>query len=142
MSLFSISLHFLRCAQSCDKKSYYSRLCSRVRENLFMERNAFSNLRVCACGSYLDMKPCHCLELDVFLIDAETRVSGYTELTKNCSFFQVFKCPQELFVCSSSVLIRMYINCTLNALFFSSPKVIPNKRNKAFNVSLADENKI
>ena len=36
----------------------------------------------------------------------------------------------------------MYINCTLNALFFSSPKVIVNKRNKAFNVSLADEKKI
>ena len=94
MSLFSISLHFLRCTQSCDKKSYYCRLWARVRENLFMERNAFSNLRVCAYGSYLDMKSCHCLELDVLLIDAETRVSGYTELTKNCSFFQVFKCPR------------------------------------------------
>ena len=107
-----------------------------------MERNAFLNLPMCAYGSYLDLKSCHYLELDVFLIDAETRVSGYTELTKNCSFFQVFKCPQELFFCFSSVLIRMYINCTLNALFFSSPKVIPNERNKAFNVSLADEKKI
>ena len=95
ISLFSISLHLLRCTRSCDKKSYYCRLSSRVRE-----------------------------------------------LTKNCSFFQVFKCPQELFVCFSSVRIRMYINCTLNALFFSSTKVIPNERNKAFNVSLADEKKI
>ena len=32
----------------------------------------------------------------------------------------------------------MYINCTLNALFFSPPKV----KHKAFNVSLVDEKKI
>ena len=97
---------------------------------------------MCAYGSYLDMKLRHCLELDVFLIDAETCVSGYAELTKNWSFCQVFRCSQELFVCFSSVLIRTYINCTLNALLFSSSKVIPNKRNKAFNLSLADEKKI
>ena len=36
------------------------------------------------------------------------------------------------------MLIRMYINCTLNALFFASPKV----KHKAFNVSLVDEKKI
>ena len=84
------------------------------------------------------MKSYHCLELDVFLIDTETCVSRYTELTKNCSFFQVFQCPQELFVCFSSILIRMYIDCTLNALFFSPPKV----KHKAFNVSLVDEKKI
>ena len=138
MSLFSICLHFLRCTRSCDKKSYYCCLCYRVRENLFFERNTFSKLRVCPYGSYLDMKSCHCLELDVFLIEAGTCVSGYTKLTKNCSFFQVFQCPQELFVCFSSILIRMYINCTLNALFFSPPKV----KHKAFNVSLVDEKKI
>ena len=91
MSLFSICLHFLRCTRSCDKKSYYCLLCSRVHENLFFECNAVSKLRVCPYGSYLDMKSCHCLELDVFLIDAETCVSGYTKLTKNCSFFKFFK---------------------------------------------------
>ena len=32
----------------------------------------------------------------------------------------------------------MYIDCTLNALFFSSPKV----KHKAFNVILVDEKKI
>ena len=47
MSLFSICLHFLRCTRSCGKKSYYCRLCSRVRENCFLERNAFTGLCVC-----------------------------------------------------------------------------------------------
>ena len=90
MSLFPICLHFLRCTRSCDKKCYYCRLCSQVRENLFFERNAFSKLRVCPYGSYLDMKSCHCLKLDVFLIHAETCVSGHTKLTKSCSFFKFF----------------------------------------------------
>ena len=36
MSLFSICLHFLRCTRSCDKKSNYCRICSRVREKFFL----------------------------------------------------------------------------------------------------------
>ena len=52
MFLFSIRLHSLRFTRSCDIKSYYCHLCSRVGENLFFERNAFSKLCVCPYGSY------------------------------------------------------------------------------------------
>ena len=37
MSLFSICLHFLRCTRSCDKKSNYCRVYSRVCEKIFLE---------------------------------------------------------------------------------------------------------
>ena len=45
MSLFSICLQFLRCAQSFDKKSSDCRLCSRVRES-FLNVMLFQN---CMC---------------------------------------------------------------------------------------------
>ena len=35
ISLFSVCLHFLRCGRSCEKKSGYCEMCSRVRENTF-----------------------------------------------------------------------------------------------------------
>ena len=35
MSLFSICLHILRCARSCDKKSNYCKVCSRARKKNF-----------------------------------------------------------------------------------------------------------
>ena len=49
MSLFSICLHFLRCTRSCDKKSNYSRGCSRVRENFFL------NVMLFQIGVYLQL---------------------------------------------------------------------------------------
>ena len=45
MSLFSICLHFLRCTRSCDIKSYYCCLCSRVRNFFF--RTEFFYRNVC-----------------------------------------------------------------------------------------------
>ena len=59
MFLFSICLHFLRCTRSCDRKSNYCRVCSRVRENFFIECNAFSNLCLCSSGTYLHMNNSH-----------------------------------------------------------------------------------
>ena len=46
MSLFSVCLHFLRCRRSCEKKSGYCKMCSRVRENTFYDYNAFLSLKV------------------------------------------------------------------------------------------------
>ena len=46
MSLFSVCLHFLRCQRSCEKKSGYCKMCSRVRENTFYDYNAFLSLKV------------------------------------------------------------------------------------------------
>ena len=87
MLLFSICLHYLRCTHSCDGKSYYCCFCSRAREKLFFEGNAFTGLCVCSYGTHLSLNFNHRVNLDVFLLDAENRLQSFTELTKNCSFF-------------------------------------------------------
>ena len=46
MSLFSICLHFLLCICSCDKKSYYCHLCSRVHETFFRTECFYKNVCV------------------------------------------------------------------------------------------------
>ena len=61
------------------------------------------------------------IDLNVFLF-GDTR---YLKQTKNCSLFQVFKYPQELFAAYpqelfaaafSSLLVRMYLHCTFRTL--------------------------
>ena len=41
---------------------------------------------------------------------------GYTIDNVKCCFFQIFAYLQELFAVFSSILIRMYINCTIKSL--------------------------
>ena len=130
MSLFSICLQFLRCARSCDKKANYCRICSRVRENFFMEGKTFQSLCLCPYGTYLGMNNYNRVDLDVFLMN-DMRGIGYTIDNDDCCFFQVFTYPQELFAAFSSILIRMYLNCTVK----SSSSLLSC-------VSLADEKKI
>ena len=84
---------------------------------------------VCPYGTFLSLNSSYRINLDVFLIDAEDYLYGFTESTKNCSFFQFFHCPEELFVSFSSILIRLFINCVMNVFNF-------------LKVSLADEKKI
>ena len=84
---------------------------------------------VCPYGTFLSLNSSYRINLDVFLIDAEDDLYGFTESTKNCSFFQFFHCPEELFVSFSSILIRLFINCVMNVFNF-------------LKVSLADEKKI
>ena len=114
MSLFSICLHFLRCTRSCDKKSNYCRVCSRVRENFFLECNAFSNLCVCSVGSYLDCSSSDRLDLDVFLLNADDFLGGYTKYNGKCCYFQNFEFARDLFAAFCSVLIRMFLNYTVD----------------------------
>ena len=115
MSLFSICLHFLRCTRSCDKKKVnYCRICSRVSEKFFMECYAFQSLCLCAYGTYSGMQNLNRVDLDVFLMNA-MRWIGYTIHTDDCCHFQVFTYPQELFAAFSSILIRIYLHCTLKS---------------------------
>ena len=130
MSLFSICLHFLRCTRSCDKKANYCRICSRVHEKNFIEFNAFHSLCYCAYGTYLGLDNHHRVDLDVFLMNAMQGI-GYTINSGKCCFFQVFTYSQELFAAFSSILIRMYLNCTVKSLL-----------SLLSSVSLADEKKI
>ena len=67
MSLFSVCLHFLRCQRSCEKKSGYCKMCSRVKENTFYDYNAFLNLKVSRMDDYLDTSSSERNDLDVFL---------------------------------------------------------------------------
>ena len=131
MSLFSIYLHFLRCTRSCDKKSNYCTVSSRVREKFFLDCNAFSDLAVCAYGTYLHMNNIHHVNLDVFLLNNEGNLINYTEHNENCQFFQKFDFPQQLLAAFSSVFVRMYLNCTIKSL-----------SNLLCQVSLSDEKTI
>ena len=70
------------------------------------------------------------VDLDVFLMNA-MRGIGYTIDNNDCCFLQVFTYPQELFAAFSSILIRMYLNCTVKS--FSS---------LLSSASFADEKKI
>ena len=126
MSLFSICLHFLRCVSSCDKKPNYCKLCSSVCENFFVESNAFLCLTVCAYGTYMFLENVCTIDLNVFLF-GDTR---YLKQTKNCSLFQVFKYPQELFAAFSSLLVRMYLHCTFRSLskLFCSISLVDEKK--------------
>ena len=95
MSLFSICLHFLRCVRSCDKRKGYCQLCSRVRENLFMQCNAFQNLCLTSYGTYFGLVNYNRVDLDVFL----SQEVPYTFNSNKCCNFQHFNYPQELFAC-------------------------------------------
>ena len=67
ISLFSVCLHFLRCRRSCEKKSGYCKVCSRIRENTFYEYNAFLSLTVSHTDDYLNISSSERIDLDVFL---------------------------------------------------------------------------
>ena len=55
MSLFSVCLHFLRCKRSCEKKSGYCKVCSRVSKNCFYDYE------------YLHITSSDRVDLDVFV---------------------------------------------------------------------------
>ena len=65
-------------------------------------------------------------DLDVFLFGEAI----YLKDSKNCSLFQVFNYPQELFDAFSAFLVRMYLNSTVGSL-----------SRLLCSVSLADEKK-
>ena len=69
MSLFSVSLHFLKCWRSCEKLSGYCKMCSRIRENTFYEYNAFLSLKVSGdADDYLNISSSERIDFDVFLL--------------------------------------------------------------------------
>ena len=105
MSLFLICLHFLRYTRSCDRKSNYCRVRSIVREKIFFNVMPFQ-VYVCARGTYLHLNNSHRIDLDVFLLNTGQNLEIYTEDDGNCSFFQIFMFPQELFAAFSALLVR------------------------------------
>ena len=98
---------------------------------MFFECNSFSNLCVCSVGSYLDCSSSDRLDLDVFLLNAGDTLGGYTKDNEKCCYFQNFKFARDLFAAFCSVLIRVYLNYTVNC--FSD---------LLHQVSLSDEQKL
>ena len=131
MSLFSVCLHFLRCRRSCDKKSGYCKMCSRVRKNTFYDYNAFLSLKVSRKDDYLDIGSSERVDLNVFLNRPGYFPYCFCESTRSCTDHQVISFTQDLFVAFCSVLVRMYLNIAID--HFSE---------MMSDLSLADEKKV
>ena len=86
---------------------------------------------VCSVGTYLDCSSSDRFDLDVFLLNACDTLGGYTKDSGKCCYFQNFEFARDLFAAFCSVLIRMYLNYTVECFsgFLSR-------------VSLSDEQKI
>ena len=95
---------FLRCRRSCCCK-----MCSRVRENTFYDYNAFLNLE-----DYLDISSSERVDLDVFLNRPAYFPYCFCESPRSCTDHQVISFAQDLFEAFYSVLVRMYINITID----------------------------
>ena len=118
LSLFSACLHFLRCRRSCEKNVVsYCRICSRVRDNAFYEFNAFLSVKLGEEDGYL----INCLEsvdLDVFLSQPGYFPYAFCE-SDTCTHHEVFNYTHDLLRAFCSILVRMYLNITMNFFFKS-----------------------
>ena len=130
MSLFSVCLHFLRCRRSCDRKVNYCKICSRVRGNDFYDIDKFSNVTLLSFPSHLDVQIEERVDFDFFLCK---RTSACCSLCNRDSLanFEIFNLARHLFAAFWGVLVRMYLNYTLQ--YFSEFKS---------NISLSDKKKI
>ena len=86
ISLFSVSLHFLRCRRSCEKKYGYWKVSLRVRENGFYDYNKFKNLIV---TEYLNMTSSDRADLDVFVNSPSYfEYPGYDLINGKCCYLK------------------------------------------------------
>ena len=132
MSLSSVCLHFLRCRRSCEKKLGYCKVCSSVKENNFYECNAFLNLIIdSTTDNFLNISSSEQIDLDVFLNKPAYFPYCHCKSIGKCSGFEVFSFARDLFAAFCSVLVRMYLNHTME--YFSD---------LMSQVSLTDEKKI
>ena len=96
------------------KKHGYCKICSRVRDNTFYDCNKFPNLIVRSDGDYLNISSSYRVDLDVFLCRPHYfQYPDYELLNGNCSHLEVVSFARELFAAYSSVLVRMYLNYTV-----------------------------
>ena len=55
LSLLSVFLHLLTCKRSCEKNiNIYCRLCSRVRDNNFLDMDKFQDIVICSKPTHKD----------------------------------------------------------------------------------------
>ena len=90
LSLFSVSLHFLRCVRSCEKVwglPPYCKLCSRVRDFDFVSKDTYRDLVITSYGSLLGLSFRERIDLHVFLSNADDYFKFFITLNENCVFF-------------------------------------------------------
>ena len=117
MSLFSVCLHFLRCRRSCEKKLNYCKICSRVRDNDYYDVDKFSDVHLTSFPRYLDILSTEPVDFDVFLCkrnSASCSLCHPNSSDKKCANCEVFNHARDLFAAFCGVLVRMYLNYTMN----------------------------
>ena len=134
MSLFSVCLDCLRCRRSCEKKPNYCKSCSRVCDNDYYDVDKFSDVHLTSFPSNLDISSTDRADFDLFLCKRGSACCSLchpNSSDKKCTNFEIFNYARDLFAAFCGVLVRMYLNYTMNYLsgFIS-------------NISLSDESKI
>ena len=89
-------------------------MCSRAREKTFYDYNAFLSLKVSQMDDYLDISSSERVDLDVFLNRPAFFPYCFFESPRSCTDHQVISFAQDLFVSFCSVLVRMYLNITID----------------------------
>ena len=134
MSLFSVCLYFLRCRRSCERKTNYCKICSKVPDNDYFDVDKFSNVHLTSFPSYLDILSDEHVDFDVYLCKRSSSCCSLCHSNspdKTCTNFEVFNHERDLFAVFCGVLVRMYLNYTME--YFSE---------FISNISLKDESKI
>ena len=133
LSLFSLCMHFLRCIRSCERvpnSPSYCKVCSRVVDFHFKCKSSFRNIHVTSDGTtLLGLSSDQFCDLDVFVSNADDYFKFFNVQNDFCSYFALFHYPEEIFAAFLSILIRIYINVSLN--FFTD-----------LELNLFDENKV
>ena len=131
LSLFSVCLHLFRCFRSCEQiwdGPLHCKTCSRIRGFDFVKCNAYGNLMVSFDSTILAIRSDQRVYLDVFLSNANATVGGYSKNNEKCCFFQIFHYARDMFAAFSGVLIRMYLNITLNFFSYLHTNIHDEKR--------------
>ena len=114
LSLFSVCQHF----SSCETRfARYCKICSRVRDNTFFEYNAFLSIQLREEDGYLYSTE-ERADLDVFLSQPAYFPYAVCESCRTCNERQVLSHTQDLIVAFCSVLVRIYLDITMN--YFST----------------------
>ena len=111
----------LICVRSCEKvivSPAYCKLCSRVQDFTFNCKSSFQNIQVTSYGStLLGLDSNYICDLDVFVSNADDYFKFFNLKNAHCSYFALFFYPGEIFAAFLSILMRIYVNLSLN--FFS-----------------------
>ena len=105
-----------RCRRSCERKANYCKICLRVRDNDYFHVDKFSNVHLTSFLSFLDILSDEHVDFDVFLCKHSSSCCSFCHSNssdKKCANFEVFNYARHLFAAFCDVLVRMYLNYTV-----------------------------